>query len=192
MDRNFDTRDTEDERTLIARAVDGDGDAFGVLYARHMDAIYRYIVMRIGDTIQAEDLTEEVFVRAWEALPRYRPRQHPFTSWLYRIAHNLVVDTYRKREPLAVPRSDLEVQQASGSSPESLVERMQDLSSLSAAVQQLDDEEQQVILLRFVDNLSHREVGQIIGKSEGASRVVQHRALARLHELLSEQEHPDA
>src|ERR1043165_3026034 len=93
-----DGRSTQEDAALIKQAVDGDSEAFGVLYVRYMDAIFRYIYYRVGQDIEAEDLTEEVFIRAWEALPSYQIGQFPFTSWLYRIAHNLVIDHPRKRK----------------------------------------------------------------------------------------------
>lgn len=177
-----------DEQVLVKQAVGGDGDAFGELYERHLDAIYRYLYFRVGDEAQAEDMTEEVFVRAWEALPSYKPGQHPFTSWLYRIAHNLHVDSQRKRAPLPVSDLDMDRKLDDEPLPEEMVAHQQDMASLSSAVQQLDEVEQQVVLLRFVEGLSHREVARIIGKTEQASRVIQHRALTALHALLSEGE----
>jgi RNA polymerase sigma-70 factor, ECF subfamily len=174
----------QDEASLIKQAVDGDSEAFGVLYVRHMDAIFRYIYYRVGQDVEAEDLTEEVFIRAWEALPTYQIGQFPFTSWLYRIAHNLVIDHHRKRK--AEPMPDLELHH-SGSTRSNEDQVMQSLDSemLVEALTHLDPEEQQVVLLRFVEGLSHREVAEAIGKSEGASRIIQHRALAALQKHLS-------
>ncbi|MFQ5923219.1 MAG: sigma-70 family RNA polymerase sigma factor, partial [Anaerolineales bacterium] len=97
MASRSDASHADDESVLVSRAVAGEAHAFGRLYESHMDAIYRYIYFRVGEPAQAEDMTEEVFVKAWEALPNYRPTEHPFTSWLYRIAHNLVVDHYRRK-----------------------------------------------------------------------------------------------
>ena len=90
------------EGALIQASIEGDGKSFETLYVRYMEAIYRYIFFRVGDEAQAEDLTEETFVRAWEALPKYQHRKHPFSSWLYRIAHNLIVDHYRKRKSVPI------------------------------------------------------------------------------------------
>ncbi|MGD2146302.1 MAG: sigma-70 family RNA polymerase sigma factor, partial [Anaerolineae bacterium] len=91
------------EEKLVRRAVRGDAEAFGDLYVLHLDAIYRYIFYRVRDEKRAEDLTETVFIRAWEAIEGYEHRGYPFSSWLYRIAHNTVVDYYRadrEEEPL--------------------------------------------------------------------------------------------
>jgi RNA polymerase sigma-70 factor (ECF subfamily) len=162
------TTEAEQEQALVSQAIDGDADAFGVLYLDHLDAIYRYIYYRVADEQLAEDLTEEVFVRAWTALPKYEPQGYRFTSWLYRIARNLVVDHYRL--------------------PEDQLADHQDYESLANAIKQLGDDEQQVIVLRFMEGLSHREVAEVIGKSEGASRVIQHRALEALVGLMETNE----
>lgn len=179
--------DGHDELSLIRLAKQGDSEAFGVLYIRHMDAIYRYIYFRISDEVEAEDLTEEVFIRAWEALPNYQPVEFPFTSWLYRIAHNIVVDYHRRRKPELLPDLELHVLGRTPSSEDDVIQRHFS-ASLVDAIQTLDDEEQQVLVLRFVEGLSHREVSKAIGKTEGASRIIQHRALTALQKIMSKWE----
>lgn len=175
----------DNETKLVVRAIKGDDDAFSILYGHYQDAIYRYIFVRIGNTAEAEDLTEDVFVRAWEALPNYRPSQHPFKSWLYRIAHNLIVDHHRKRKPVELIDEELQSSPATTSLPEAIVESNLEAHVLASAIQRLGEEEQLVIVLRFVEGLSHREVAEIIGKSEEASRVIQHRALLALNRYLT-------
>ena len=170
---------------LIRQAVKGDGEAFGELYARHLDAIYRYVRFRIINEADAEDMTEEVFVKAWEALPAYRIGEHPFTSWLYRIAHNLAVDYHRKRQPESSPEMD--DQHGGGGHVEDVITHRQQVTDLVAAVQELDDSEQDVVILRFVEGYSHDEVAAMIGKSANATRVIQHRALAKLGKVLKEE-----
>lgn len=179
---------TKSETELIRKAAQGDSSAFGVLYERYLNPIYRYLYFRIGDEASAEDMTEEVFVRAWESLPRYQVRKDSFKSWLYRIAHNLYVDTLRKKTPQTIENEEMENKRDEHPLPEETLSRQQDMATLTRAVQQLNDIEQQVVLLRFVDGLSHREVGRFIGKSEQASRVIQHRALTALHAILSQEE----
>ncbi|MFQ5922975.1 MAG: RNA polymerase sigma factor [Anaerolineales bacterium] len=175
----------DDESVLVSQAVEGDADAFGKLYERHMDAIYRYIYMRVGEPSQAEDMTEDVFVKAWVALPDYRPSKHPFTSWLYRIAHNLVVDHYRRKSwVIDSAEFNPDAQPDPAPSPEEKLVERQAIVDLAVAIRRLSEEEQQVIILRFVEGLAHRQVAEIIGKSEAASRVIQHRALAALADLL--------
>jgi RNA polymerase sigma-70 factor (ECF subfamily) len=188
MISNPKTPPEQNPEELLSLAARGDEDAFGVLYTLHLSAIYRYIYFRIGDEAEAEDLTEEVFVKAWQALPNYRPTQHPFTSWLYRIAHNLTVDYHRKRLPVSLSDSNLRSHSAAFSSTEETIETRQQLKALANAVQQLADEEQQVVILRFVQGLPHQEVAQVIGKSVNATRVIQHRALAKLNAFLKDEE----
>jgi RNA polymerase sigma-70 factor, ECF subfamily len=176
--------DGHDDAMLIKQAVDGDSEAFGVLYVRYMDAIYRYIFFRVNDEAEAEDLTEDVFIKAWEALPNYQIGQFPFTSWLYRIAHNLVIDHHRKRKSDPLPDLELHHSGSNRSNEDNVLQRL-DSALLVEALRQLEAEEQQVVILRFIEGLSHREVADAIGKSEGASRIIQHRALATLQKYLS-------
>ena len=176
----------EDEATLVKRAVAGDADAFGELYLLHMDAIYRYIYYRVANTDDAEDLAEQVFLNAWEALPGYEQRKYPFTSWLYRIAHNVVVDYHRRHKPTAPlpPPETVDWGEEQPTSLEQVIEA-EEASALATAIAQLSEEQQQVIILRFIQGLKHAEVARIIGKSESACRVIQHRALTALNKLLS-------
>ena len=170
----------------MERAKNGDASAFGELYARYRDAIYRYVAFRVSDARDAEDLTGYVFLRAWEALPRYEPRGYRFTSWLYRIAHNLVADHHRGRAayvtaPLEVGADVPEEQQPT------TLERViaaEEAATLTRAVARLPAEQREVVLLRFVHGLSHTDIAQRLAKSQGASRVILHRALATLNQML--------
>lgn len=174
------------EATLVEYAIAGDTDAFGELYLLHLDAIYRYIYYRVGNANDAEDLAEQVFLNAWEALPCYKRRGIRFSSWLYRIAHNVVVDYHRRQKP-TVSMPSLEKVDWEDEQPTSLerVIEAEEASALATAIAQLPEEQQQVIVLRFIEGLKHTEVARIIGKSEGACRVIQHRALTALNQLLS-------
>ena len=173
--------EAEQEHILVSKAIDGDADAFGLLYTEHLNAIYRYVYFRVANVHVAEDLTEEVFIKAWTALPEYKPQGHRFTSWLYRIAKNLVIDHYRKQASrFEGDAQGLHRIPDSGQAPEEQFASQEEHARLARAIQQLGDDEQHVIILRFVEGLSHREVAEAIGKSEGASRVIQHRALESL------------
>jgi RNA polymerase sigma-70 factor (ECF subfamily) len=172
----------EDE--LVCRAVGGDAEAFGDLYMCYLDDIYRYVFYRVRDEKRAEDLTERVFISAWEAIEGYQPRGYPFSSWLYRIAHNAVVDYYRTdrdEKPLDAIAFTL-ADESLG--PEEALIKKREVSRLLKAMAQLSEEKQHLIILRFVEGLSHSQVAQILGKSEGACRVMQHRALAALSKIL--------
>lgn len=172
------------EEALVHRAANGDAEAFGDLYGRHLDRIYRYIFYRVGNEKRAEDLTEEVFLSAWEAMENYEQRGYPFAAWLYRIAHNAVVDDYRTKkderplDPVAFRLADESL------GPEDLLLKKGEVARLLAALAELTEEKQELIILRFVEGLSHSEVADILGKTEVACRVMQHRALASLSEIL--------
>ena len=178
------TIDPRKERALIRSSKDGDQDAFEALYLHYLERIFRYIYFRIGDEAQSEDMTEEVFVRAWEALPKYRIGESRFACWLYTIAHNLIVDEYRRYNPVPISSEDLAHLPDSKDLPESVVGKKQEFEILANSIMDLDDLYQQVLILRFVEGLSHREIAAIIGTSQVASRVIQHRALKALRTLL--------
>jgi RNA polymerase sigma-70 factor (ECF subfamily) len=173
----------ENEDRLVVRAVKRDAAAFGILYEHYLDRIFRYVYYRTGSTNESEDLTEQVFLKAWEAIDRYEARGVPFVAWLYRLAHNLVVDHYRSRR-LTTSLEDVTEAEEPGIDVVESVEARLDAEEVRKAIQKLTPEHQQLIALRFVDGLSHAEVAQIIGKSEGATRVIQYRALQVLARVL--------
>lgn len=175
-----------DEADLVERAIAGEAEAFGELYMVHLDAIYRYVYFRVGEKSDAEDLTEQVFLKAWEALPEYKRSEKPFASWLYRIAHNSVIDYYRRTKPVMIPYDTTSAERmADGrSNPISEIIAGEEIQSLAKAISSLPDEQQQIILLRFMEGLSHREIAEIMDKSEAACRMMQHRALTELGRFL--------
>lgn len=173
------------ERELIERAQQGDTGAFGELYVRHLDTIFRYVFYRVGNQQEAEDLTETTFIKAWEAVAGYRIGELPFVAWLYRIARNAVIDSSRKRtvetvdietQPLASPGNTLEEEVIQGSH----------LDQVMAAMARLPEEQQEVVTLRFLSGLSHIETAEIMGKSPESVRVLQFRALKALRLWLQE------
>ncbi len=174
----------DDEATLVQCAVAGDAEAFGRLYLLHLDSIYRYVYFRVGDVDEAQDLTEQVFLRAWEALPRYQARTSPFKSWLYRIAHNLIVDHHRRGSAEAIPMEEEQGYESQQAAVLDQVIEDEETAVLAKAVAQLPDAQQQVLILRFVEGLSHEEIARIVHKSQEACRVIQHRALAALNRIL--------
>jgi RNA polymerase sigma-70 factor (ECF subfamily) len=176
---------TISETELIARAVRGDTSAFGDLYERYMDQIYRYVYYGVTNHQEAEDLTEVVFLKAWEALPRFKPEKAMFRAWLYRIAHNLVVDRHRTRKPVLFLEQVIHLRDVSPA-PETVVETDQETTRLSVALSRLKPKLREVILCRFVNGLSHAETAEIMGTSEGNVRVLQHRALKKMKTLLEE------
>ncbi|WP_119065399.1 RNA polymerase sigma factor [Aggregatilinea lenta] len=168
---------------LIARAQRGDAGAISILYQRYVQAIARYIGYRVPDGQIVEDLTSEVFLRVVESLPAYRVTGAPFEAWLYRIAAARVADYYRRHRRAALePLDDLHADGAL--LPEQTVQQDETFQELRAALQQLSDEQQTILILRFVERMSHEEVALIVNKSVEATATAQHRALKRLASLL--------
>src|SRR5688500_17755251 len=168
--------DREEERRLVHRAIDRDQSAFAELYDRHVVRVYRHIYYLVNDAREAEDLTAQTFLKAWEAIDRYKERGAPFVAWLLRIAHNLTVSFLRSKRDHSV-LEDNYVDHKMGRNPEQALEQASDENSVREAVLRLREEQRQVIMLRFVEELDYREVAAVIGKSVPAVRVIQHRAL---------------
>ncbi|MGH2457824.1 MAG: sigma-70 family RNA polymerase sigma factor [Chloroflexota bacterium] len=180
----------ENEEAIVRRAIERDATSFGFLYEFYLDRIFRYVNYRVGTTGEAEDLTEMVFLKAWEAIDRFEPRGAPFAAWLYRLAHNLVVDHYRGRRP-TTPLEAMGEAERLDDDVETIVQESLDAEAVREAVRRLRPEYQHLIALRFVEGLSHLEVARIIGKSEGATRVIQHRALQALARAIQVAGSPD-
>jgi RNA polymerase sigma-70 factor (ECF subfamily) len=180
----------ENEARLVELAVGGDFDSFAALYSRHLDAIFRYIYYRTGDAQDAEDLTEQVFLKAWQARANYKPVGCYFINWLYRIAHNSVVDHHRRQKIIVTEDLPSEISLADESQKPSLDTIIQDEEKalLAAAIARLPDDYQQVIILRFIEGLGHAEIAHVLDKSEVACRGIQHRALAALNKILAGQQ----
>jgi RNA polymerase sigma-70 factor, ECF subfamily len=169
-----------DEQQLIKQAQRGDSEAFAQLYQAHVQAIYRYIVYRVSDAQLAEDLTADVFTRAISGLKSYQDEGHPFLAWLYRIAHARVVDTYRKqgRRPIEsdVEEENIPIEQ----DMDHAMLKAQASELLRNAMQNLTDEQQQVLILRFIEDKRLEETALIMGKNANAIKALQHRAVRSL------------
>jgi RNA polymerase sigma-70 factor (ECF subfamily) len=173
---------------LVRRAQDGDVNAFGELYDLHHRRIFRYIWGRVRDEQAAEDLTGEVFTRMVVSLPGYRITGVPFQVWLYRIAHNLLVDHYRRGDQrVLVPLHHAEDLGMERSDPATIVERQLTVERVTDALGWLDPSQQEVIVLRFLGGLSLKEVASTLGKTVAAVKSLQHRGLAALRVALVEQ-----
>lgn len=176
-------RERELEKVLVQRAVEKDGAAFAELYDKHVVRVYRHIYYLVNDTRETEDLTAQTFLKAWEAVGRYKERGAPFVAWLLRIAHNLTVSHLRAKRDHGV-LEDVHIDVKMDRNPEQALEQSTDEKSVRDAVLKLREEQRQVIMLRFVEELDYREVAEVIGKSVPAVRVIQHRALGNLRKIM--------
>jgi RNA polymerase sigma-70 factor, ECF subfamily len=172
---------------LVQRAQKGDSAAMAQLYQTFSQKIYRYVAYRVSSSADAEDLTAEVFVKMVEALPTYRWTGAPFESWLYSIASARVID-FRRRAKRR-PQSELsDVMDDSDPLPEQKLQESQEVDTLRQALQQLTEEQQSILVLRFIERKSHQEVADLIGKSVAAVKSIQHRALIELTAHLGQEE----
>jgi RNA polymerase sigma-70 factor (ECF subfamily) len=174
----------EDDAALVARARE-DPEAFGLLYERYVDKIYAYLYYRTGSREDAEDLTARTFYRALDNLHRYQERGLPFSAWLYRIAHNLMANwhRYNSRHP-QVSLEALRLTDHQGRDPERAVERNEAREVVLEAIRSLPPDRQQLLILKFVEQMSNEEIGQVMGRSEGAVKSLYHRTLVALRREL--------
>jgi RNA polymerase sigma-70 factor (ECF subfamily) len=171
---------------VIDRARGGDRAAFAELYDSYVDSVYRYLVYRVREASDAEDLCSEVFTRAFANIHRYRWQGKSFLAWLYTIARNAVTDRRRRERPTVDLDTAFGLAEDGPTAHDRAVHGEQ-VVALRGAVKHLTSEQQQVLSLRFESNLSSRQVADLLGKNEGAIRALQFRALGRLRKLLRDQ-----
>jgi RNA polymerase sigma-70 factor, ECF subfamily len=175
-----------DESALIQQAKT-DKEAFGQLYERYVDRIYSYIYYRTGNNHDAEDLTARVFFRAMQHIGNYREQGVPFSAWLYRIAHNLVANWYRdQNRRKIISLEDVSQWRLGQDTPETAVQLLEDKEALLTVIRRLPADRQELLILKFVDGLPNAEIGDIMGRSEGAIKSLYHRALLSLRDELQE------
>ena len=171
------------DEQVLAQAIQGDSEAFGVLYERYVERIYNYIYYRTGNPYDAEDLTERVFIRALKHIGNYHHRGLPFSAWLYRIAHNLVAnwhrDNSRRKE---VPLDEGIMTPHQGEHPEQMLVHTEENERLLQVIRTLPVERQQLLILKFVEHMSNAEIGQIMGRTEGAVKSLYHRTLLTIRD----------
>jgi RNA polymerase sigma-70 factor (ECF subfamily) len=168
---------------LVQQAKNGDADAFAEIFDHYHEPIYRYVASRVRRPLDAEDLTQSVFVKALEALPRYEVRGIPFGGWLFRLARNAVIDFVRTRHEHA----DLEIvheRLTDDPTPDEIIVTRDQIDEVSAALAALTAEQRDAIALRFFGGLSAREAAEAMGKQEGTVRGLQFRAIAALRRQL--------
>ena len=167
-------------------------EAFGTLYRRYLDRVYGYAFYLLGDHHDAEDATERTFLAALSAVASFRDEGASFRSWLFRIAHNQVANALRSRRRRATSSLDGFEPPSATADPATAVGAADEAREVRRALDGLSSDRRQVLVLRFVDGLSAREIGVVLGRSEGAVRVLQHRALRELATALEDGEIPPA
>ncbi|HNT22732.1 MAG TPA: sigma-70 family RNA polymerase sigma factor [Anaerolineales bacterium] len=172
------------EEPALDRAMQGDNEAFGALYERYVGRIYNYVYYRTGNQHDAEDLTARVFYRAMRHIHQYEDRGLPISAWLYRIAHNLVANWHRDRSRrVEIPLDDgLTFPIGLAEHPEATLVHSEERERLLQIIRGLSAERQQLLILKFVEHMSNAEIGQIMGRTEGAVKSLYHRTLLALRD----------
>jgi RNA polymerase sigma-70 factor, ECF subfamily len=171
----------EELQQLVDLARRRHSPSLGRIYDLYFDRIYRYVLVRVGNAAEAEDLAAQTFLRLVERIETFDGRKNGFSGWLFTIAHNLVIDWSRRHKPLA----ELSMEQPSGEKgPGELIDERESVRRALSAIKDLNENQRQVLLLRLVGGLSCRETGEILELTEGNVRAIQHRGLKRVREKL--------
>lgn len=178
----LDPQKEEEIENLVIASQRGDSEAFGKLYDIFVDPLYRYAYYRVGAG-EAEDLIELVFLKSWENIKQYRPLERSFSSWIFRIAHNVVVDFYRSQRPQDELSENI-IDYREEADSKALANRRFDNEVLEKAMLELKDRYRQIIILKFINDLTNEEIGYITGRSQTALRILQFRALRKLRRIL--------
>ena len=177
------------ENELLTQAAQGSKEAFGELYEKYLEQIYRFIFYRVADHNEAEDLTELVFIKTWQTLPKLSVQGKTisnFRAWLYRIAHNLVIDHHRSHRK-SVSLDQIVSQTDPKPGPEEVTESHEQSHQLATAISKLEPRLQQVLICRFINQLDYTETAHIMGIKPGYVRVLQYRALKKIGGILEEE-----
>ena len=170
-------------RSYVEKAIDGDVDAYGALYNAFVDRIFRYVFFQVRDRMKAEDITQDVFIKGWKAIHTCRGKEHTFSAWLYCVARNHVVDIKRKKHK----EVSLELVDPAGcEDTEHSAEISVEWQKMMAAVNALPEPQKQIILLKFLEGADNNEIGDIMGKRQGAVRALQMRALKNLRRKIND------
>jgi len=180
---NRDSYSNLEVEDIVDRAAAGDTEAFGRLYDIYADRIYRHIYYRTSSVEDARDMTHDVFIEAWQALPRYKRTETPFLGWLFTICRHTVIDYYRTKKDYAYLDNEI-VLADSGKTPEELAEAQYTQQEIRRAILKLPYDQQQVVLLSFIEGFDYKEIAAILDKSEGNIRVIVHRALKKMREIM--------
>ncbi len=180
--RTDSTENKDEVSLLIDRAKGGSADAFGSLYERYSAPIFRFVYFRVKNSRDAEDLTQIIFLKAWRSLPNFEQRNVPFSSWLYAIARNATIDYWKKKKEVLLDDSQEFFQQIEDERADLAhqSERQDTARTIRRAISSLGDEQREIVTLKFIEELSNREIASLTGKTEDAVRHLQWRAIRTL------------
>ncbi len=171
------------EKNIIERAVRGESSAFGLLYDYYQPKIYRFIYLKVSHREEAEDLTHQVFLSSWQNINKYEFKGFPFSSLLYQIARNRVIDYYRtKKKNISLENI---AEPGIKSFTEETIDNNLNFKKIKQAINQLNSDQQDVIIMRFIEDFSPQETARAINKSCGAVRLLQYRAIKNLRKILN-------
>lgn len=174
---------TEEIETFVLQSQNGNADAFGQLYDIFVDPIYRYVFYRVKSE-EAEDLTEVIFLKTWENIRQYRQGRYGFSSWIFRIAHNVVIDYYRSNNHIEEDLSEAIPDERRLADATDRTHRSLNQNLLSTAMRELKDNYRQILTLKYINNFSNEEIGYILNRSQTSLRIAQFRALKALRRIL--------
>lgn len=173
------------EEKLIKEAIQGESSAFGFLYDKYHERIYRFIYLKVSHREEAEDLAHQVFLKAWQNIDSYEHKGFPFSSWLYQIARNQVIDHYRGKKDIINIEYIEEIEFFYNDSDETLkLDDKDNIEAIKKAVLKLPEDQQDIVIMRFVEDIQPKEIALIIDKPESTVRVLQHRAIKNLKKML--------
>jgi len=172
---------------LVKRAVRGDAEAFGAIFDIYADRVYGYIRVRVGTEHDAEDIAGTVFLKAFEAMAGYRQTGAPFSAWLFRIAHNAIVDHHRRNAKVPEPVEDIEsyTEQDPVVVDEVVLAKV-DAEMMKASISKLTSEQAAVVVARFIWDMDVRSTAKVLDRTENAVKALQHRAMKRLARIVEE------
>ncbi len=171
-------------KKLVKKAQNGDGDSFGEIYEIFIERIYRYIYLKVSNKEVSEDLTQQVFVKAWSSISDFKFKKNPFSSWLYSIARNTVIDFYRKKKPDFSLDEEIKIDIFDEIDINERLINKEQLDKIIKKIYQLPEEQKELLILHFIEDLNYDEIAKIMKKTPLNLRVLQHRALNRLKKEL--------
>lgn len=176
----------KEEEKLVQKSQEGESEAFGELYDMYMPKIYRFIFLKVSGKSDAEDLSHQVFLSAWKNIKTFKYQGYPFSSWLYKIANNAVIDFYRTKKDAIDIESIAESAVYEKIETPNVLDDAFEMERVQIALKKLKPDDQSVLIMKFVNELSNKEIAKTLGKTEGAVRVMQHRAIKQLQQYLKD------